>query len=90
MKKKILIMVICSFCLFGLTACTDTNPGAINFSNRYVTLKVVETSHCGRVLVDESTGVLYLWYKDYDLHGQTLTPLYNADGSPKNISDYEK
>lgn len=40
--------------------------------------------------MDSDTGVLYLWYKDSDQYGQTLTPLYNADGSLKNILDFEK
>lgn len=43
----------------------------------------------GEVLVDRDTGVLYLWYKDYDNYGQTLTPLYYADGTLKNIADFE-
>ena len=90
MKKKILATVLCLICLLGLTACTDTSEGATNFSSKYVNLEVVENTHDGRILVDRDTGVLYLWYKDSDQYGQTLTPLYNADGSLKNIVDFEK
>ena len=88
MKKKILAIVLCMICLFGLVACTDTSEGATNFSSRYVDLEVVVNTSDGRILVDRDTGVLYLWYKDNDQYGQTLTPLYNADGSLKNIADF--
>lgn len=50
---------------------------------------VVENTSDGRILQDSDTGVLYLWYKDNDIYGQTLTPLYNADGTLKNIKDYK-
>lgn len=89
MKIKILAISLCLFCFLGLTACTDKNKGAANFSSKYVNLEVVENTPEGRILVDRDTGVLYLWYKDRDQYGQTLTPLYNADGSLKNITDFE-
>lgn len=89
MKKKILAIVLCLACLFSLTACTDISKGATNFSSKYVNLEVVENTRDGRILVDRDTGVLYLWYKDLNEYGQTLTPLYNADGSLKNIKDFE-
>lgn len=40
------------------------------------------------ILQDSDTGVLYLWYTNDNIYGQTLTPLYNADGTLKNISNY--
>ena len=89
MKRKILAMILYLVCLFGLTACTDTSKGAVNFSSKYIDLEVVENTSDGRILVDRDTGVLYLWYKDINYSGQTLTPLYNIDGSLKNISDFE-
>lgn len=90
MKKKILILGLCTICLLGLTACTDTSEGATNFSSKYVNFEVVEKTSDGRILVDRDTGVLYLWYKDINQYGQTLTPLYNKDGSLKNISQFEE
>lgn len=90
MKKKILTIALCLICLLGLAGCfTDTSEGATNFSSKYIDLEVVENTRDGRILVDRDTGVLYLWYKDHDRYGQTLTPLYNADGSLKNIADFE-
>ena len=90
MKIKFIAIALCLICVLELTGCTDTNKGAINFSSSYVDLEVVETTSDGRILVDRDTGVLYLWYIDVDVYGQTLTPLYNADGSLKNISDFDK
>lgn len=89
-KTKIVLILLCFIYLFGLTGCTNRSEGAINFSSSYVDLEVVENTNDGRILVDRNTGVLYLWYKDRDVYGQTLTPLYNADGTLKNISDFDK
>lgn len=90
MKIKFIAIALCLICIFGLIGCTDTNKGATNFSSSYVDLEVVENTNDGRILVDRDTGVLYLWYKDNEWYGQTLTPLYNSDGSLKNISDFDK
>lgn len=89
MKNRILGTILCLICLLGLTACVDKREGATNFSSKYVNLEVVENTYDGRVLVDRDTGVLYLWYKDCGQYGQTLTPLYNTDGSLKNIADFK-
>ena len=89
MKKKMLSIFLCVFCLLGLTACGDTSESTIKFSSKYVNLVIIENTSTKRVLMDEDTGVLYLWYKDGGNYGQALTPLYNADGSLKNISDFK-
>ena len=88
--KKFLVLVLCLTFVLGLSACKK-EEGTIVFSSKYVDLEVVEDNGgFGEVLVDRDTGVLYLWYKDYDNYGQTLTPLYNADGTLKNIKDFEQ
>lgn len=75
-------------CALGLAACKE--EGDRVFSSKYVDLEIVEDCGTeGKVLVDKDTGVLYLWYRDWDKYGQTLTPLYNADGTLKNIADFE-
>lgn len=92
MKRKLLITMLCVLTIinvFGLTACGNTNEGETTLSSQYVNLKVVERSANERILVDTDTGVLYLWYRDNSLYGQTLTPLYNEDGTLKNIADFE-
>ena len=89
MSKKIFVLFLCLFMMLGLAACKK-EKGDIVFYSKYVDLEVVEDcGNEGRILVDRGTGVLYLWYKDNDNYGQTLTPLYNADGTLKNIKDFE-
>lgn len=86
--KKFLVIVLCLTFVLGLSAC-EKEEGATVFSSEYVDLEVVEDGTWGEVLVDRDTGVLYLWYKDSSNYGQTLTPLYYADGTLKNIADFE-
>lgn len=87
--KKFLVIVLCLIMLLSLSAC-GKDEGDVVFSSKYVDLEVVdEVNKEGRVLVDRDTGVLYLWYYDWDKYGQTLTPLYYADGTLKNIADFE-
>ena len=94
MKKRLLIIVLCLTILLGLTGCfASKDEGDAALSSKYVDLEIVQdissSGICGRILVDRDTGVLYLWYKDNVQYGQTLTPLFNADGSLKNMSDFE-
>jgi hypothetical protein len=86
--KKFLALTLCLVCLLGLAAC-NRESGTSVVSNKYVDLEVVKDTRYNTILVDKDTGVLYLWYKDIDNYGQTLTPLYNADGTLKNIADFE-
>lgn len=96
MKKKILVTVLCLTCLIGLTACSENNKETNKetstiFSSEYVNLEIIEDTKDGKVLMDKDTGVLYLLYRNHidGTRSQTLTPLYNADGSLKNIVDFE-
>lgn len=87
--KKFLVAILCLGCILCLCACKP-DKGDFVFSSEYVDLEVVEDyGNDGRILVDRDTGVLYIWYTYWDRHGQTLTPLYNADGTLKNIEDFE-
>lgn len=87
--KKFLVIVLCLTFVLSLCAC-NKEEGDVVFSSKYVDLEVVDdVNKEGRVLVDRDTGVLYLWYYDWDRHGQTLTPLYYADGTLKNIADFD-
>lgn len=43
---------------------------------------------CYEIICDANTGVLYIC--DTFGNGQFLSPIYNADGSLKNIKDYSK
>lgn len=87
MKKVVCFMAAIAMCT-ALAGCTDSSEGAMSVSSKYCHMVVVEKTNDGRILVDTDTGVLYLWYKDNNQYGQTLTPLYNEDGTLKNINDY--
>lgn len=87
MKRKILILGLW-VCILGLTACDDFSEETDYFSSNYVNLEVVESVENGVIYVDKDTGVLYLWLRNYQEY--SMTPLYNADGSLKNISDFEE
>jgi hypothetical protein len=87
--KKFLVFILCFILLFAFMACSKEKGDTV-FSSKYVDLEVVEDrGNEGRILVDRDTGVIYLWYTYWDKYGQTLTPLYNADGTLKNIKDFE-
>ena len=87
--KKFLALLLCLICVLGLTACRKEKGDTV-FSSKYIDLEVVEDrGNDGRILVDRDTGVLYIWYTYWDKYGQTLAPLYNADGTLKNIKDFE-
>lgn len=90
MKTKIIAFVLCLICLFALVSLTSCSaPGDTVHSSEYVNFEILETSSgCGiRILVDRTTGVLYYHYIEGNASG--ITPLYNADGSLKNIKDFE-
>ena len=94
MKKRLFVVILCLTILLSLTGCfASKDEGDTDLSSKYVDLEIVQDISSdgiyGRILVDRDTGVLYLWYKDNYQYGQTLTPLYNADGSLKNIADFE-
>ena len=91
MKTKFFAFVLFLICLFPLVGCSAI--GEYTYSSQYVNFEVVET--CGsatstieqEIWVDKTTGVLY--YFANTGYGKMLTPLYNADGSLKNIKDFE-
>jgi hypothetical protein len=91
--KKILAVALCSVLLLGLVACAEEKDST-DLDSKYVNFEIVEDyGNEGKVLVDKDTGVLYMWYFLWYFCagkvGQAMTPLYNADGTLKNIEDFE-
>ena len=79
---------MCLICVLGL--CAGRNEGdRVSPSSKYVDLEVIENNWSTIIYVDRDTGVLYMWYEDDIKYGQTMAPLYNADGTLKNIADFE-
>ena len=52
-------------------------PEELSFDGRFTTYRVDDDK---KLLVDNETGVCYLWIWDYNQAG--LTAMLNADGSP--------
>lgn len=86
--KKFVALILCLICVLSLCACRAEGD-RVTSSSEYVDLEVIENTGHTIIYVDRETGVLYMWYKDYNEYGQTMTPLYNADGTLKNIEDFE-
>lgn len=89
MKKIIFILSI----LFILVSCRVKNyevPIEYNKILRFedfVDFRTIATDgYRNEILCDANTGVLYV----HDSHSGFLSPIYNADGSLKNIKDYAK
>ena len=80
--KKFVASILCLICVFGLCACKNEGD-RVSSSSKYVDLEVIENTWHTIIYVDRNTGVLYMWYVDDNRYGQTMTPLYNADGTLK-------
>lgn len=89
--KKFVALILCLICVLSLCACGNCRSEGVRVtsSSKYVDLEVVENTSYTIIYVDRNTGALYLWYKDCNNYGQAMTPLYNADGTLKNIEDFE-
>lgn len=90
--KKFLSILLCLICILTLTSCSDSKTDNAKFSSKYANFEVVEIVQNGKILVDKDTGVLYIYYDidSFDENVDGISVLYNADGSLKNISDFEK
>lgn len=91
MKRIIFILSI----LFILVSCRPKNYEVPTEHNKilrfedFVDFRTIATSESGdKILCDTNTGVLYV--HDPIGSGSSLSPIYNADGSLKNIKDYSK
>lgn len=94
MKRKMIAIALCLMFLLGLVGCGSTSntkntENAEEETIKYVDLEVIQKFADGEVLVDRNTGVLYLCYDERGTYGLVVIPLYNADGTLRNISDFE-
>lgn len=83
--KKILSILICICILsFSLVACcgSGTAEAKVEEYNRIMTIKDVEITPSNEtyILVDDETGVCYLFVDGYE--SCTITVMYDADGKP--------
>lgn len=91
MKRIIFILSI----LFILVSCKPKNYEVPTESTKilrfedFVDFRIIATNIFGdKILCDENTGILYVFYSSGSCEG--FSPIYNTDGSLKNIKDYSK
>lgn len=91
MKKNIFILSI----LFILVSCRPKNYEVPTKHNKILRFEdfvdfrtIASDGYSEEILCDANTGVLYI--HDSTNYGGFLSPIYNADGSLKNIKDYSK
>lgn len=91
MKRIIFILSI----LFILVSCklknyeVPTEHAKILRFEDFVDFKIIATDMSGdQIICDVNTGILYVFSSSRSFEG--LSPIYNADGSLKNIKDYSK
>lgn len=86
MKKIIFILMI----LTMFVSCSNKNfeaGGEVYKVSDFIDLECVARNHNKRIYVDKNTGVLY--YFERTAYSKCYTPIYNVDGTLKNISQYD-
>ena len=100
MKKIIFILVIilaiigfayCTYRAEPVTSVTSTSSESSEnkrFSD-FINLELLVKSGYDKIYVDKNTGVLYYNKNTSPKFSGSLVPIYNTDGSLKNIKQYE-
>lgn len=93
MKRIIGIILILSIIII-LTACDGRHSNIEGIddvletpNSVLVDFEIVDYNWYEAILVDKTTGVMYVWFTT---SSGGITPLYNADGTLKNISSFDK
>lgn len=86
MKRIICLLFVVVLLCLTLCSCSATPEPECTYCH----MEILEEVSGGNILVDRDTGVLYFWCRLDSCYGHSLTPLYNADGSLKNIEDFNK
>lgn len=94
MKKNIFILSLSMS--FILVSCipknyevlTEQHNKVLSFED-FVDFEIIAANTFGdSIICDKNTGILYVLYSNGCHEG--LSPIYNADGTLKNIKDYAK
>jgi hypothetical protein len=86
--KRIIFMLVA---LMMFVSCTETNSKVdteVYEVSDFINLKCVASDSYSRIYVDTNTGVLY-HYK-VSKYSNSYIPIYNADGTLKNINQYDQ
>ena len=100
MKKIIFILVIIlaiigfAYCTYraepitSVTSISSENSKDKKFSD-FINLELLAKSGYNKIYVDKNTGVLYYNKNTSPKFSGSLVPIYNTDGSLKNIKQYK-
>ena len=100
MKKIIFILVIVlaiigfGYCVYraepvtSVTSISSESSESKRFSD-FINLELLVKSGYNKIYVDKNTGVLYYNQNTSPKFSGSLIPIYNADGSLKNINQYK-
>ena len=100
MKKIIFILVIIlaiigfAYCTYraepitSVTSISSENSKDKKFSD-FINLELLAKSGYDKIYVDKNTGVLYYNKNTSPKFSGSLVPIYNTDGSLKNIKQYK-
>ena len=103
MKKIIFILVIilaiigfayCTYRAEPITSATSISSVSSESSENkrfsdFINLELLAKSGYNKIYVDKNTGVLYYNKNTSPKFSGSLVPIYNADGSLKNINQYK-
>lgn len=87
MKKKVFGIILTLIIVISFASCDGKNSNIVNIDNvlatpnsKLVDFELVDCNWYEAILVDKTTGVMYVWFTT-DVGG--ITPLYNTDGTLK-------
>ena len=100
--KKIIFILVIILAIIGFAYCTyraepiTTSVTSISSENSkdkkfsdFINLELLAKSGYNKIYVDKNTGVLYYNKNTSPNFSGSLVPIYNADGSLKNINQYK-
>lgn len=91
--KRIIFILGLSFVLVSCIpknyeVLTEQHNKVLGFED-FVDFRIIARNTFGdEILCDGNTGILYVFYSNGTCEG--ISPIYNADGTLKNIKDYAK
>ena len=94
MKKRICLFIVVLAMVFtgGCASTSKTIDRDLQTESEFFYFRIVESGQMTDggdyyVIVDDNTGVLYLYV--FNGFGAAITPLINADGTPKLLSGFD-
>lgn len=87
MKKKVFGIILTLIMVIGFASCDGKRSKVIDIddvlatpNSELVDFEIVDYNYYEAILVDKTTGVMYVWFTT---NCGGITPLYNVDGTLK-------